>query len=218
MTRFWSSLHCLLVLWFWPILTTGTPSPTLAYDTQQWPSLGYDGTIIAVSRFDNGRAQAYDSAVALTIIRKIIQAARPSGFYDKFANFLAAEGGIQTLDASAIRFSQSSVNNVGEIADSMAANGWQGSPVTVVRMADGSLTTVDNTRVLAAGLTGTPVQATIFDAGASIDASQAIRFVGPNGGLPTTWGDAVLNRIGNQNSLFRTTYPSGSPVTGLSSW
>jgi hypothetical protein len=130
----------------------------------------------------------------------------------------AAEEGVQTLDASAIRFSQSSVNNVGEIADSMAANGWKGSPVTVVRMADGSLTTVDNTRVLAAGLTGTPVQATIFDAGASIDASQAIRFVGPNGGLPTTWGEAVLNRIGNQNSLYRATYPSGSPVTGLSSW
>ena len=141
-----------------------------------------------------------------------------AGYDNVSASLLAAEEGVQTLDASAIRFSQSSVNNVGEIADSMAANGWKGSPVTVVRMADGSLTTVDNTRVLAAGLTGTPVQATIFDAGASIDASQAIRFVGPNGGLPTTWGEAVLNRIGNQNSLYRATYPSGSPVTGLSSW
>ena len=134
------------------------------------------------------------------------------------AKFLAAEGGIQTLNASTIRFSQSSVNGVGQIVDSMAANGWQGGPVTVVQMADDGLTTVDNTRVLAASLTGTPVQATIVDAGTTIDASQAIRFVGPNGELPTTWGDAVLNRIGNQNNLFRTTYPSGSPFTGVSKW
>jgi hypothetical protein len=100
----------------------------------------------------------------------------------------------------------------------MAANGWQGDPISVVRMADQGLTTVDNTRLLAAGLTGTPVQATIFDADSEIDDSQAIRFIGPNGQLPSTWGQAVLNRIANQNNLYQSTYPSGSPVTGLGSW
>ena len=57
-----------------------------------------------------------------------------------------------------------------------------------------------------------------FGAAMVIDASQAIRFIGPDGSVPSTWGDAVLNRIANQNSLFRTTYPNGSPFTGLSSW
>jgi RHS repeat-associated protein len=119
------------------------------------------------------------------------------------------------LDASSIKFSQSSVNGASEIAASMAKNGWQGSPVTVVRMADGSLITVDNTRVLAAALTNTKVQASIVDASTAIEGNQAIRFVGQNGSQPATWGQAVQNRIQNQNSIFRNTYPNGSPITGV---
>ena len=46
----------------------------------------------------------------------------------------AAAEGVATLDASAIRFSQSSVNGVEEIANSMRASGWVGSPVDVVSM------------------------------------------------------------------------------------
>ncbi|GFN30052.1 hypothetical protein [Paenibacillus xylaniclasticus] len=41
----------------------------------------------------------------------------------------------------------------------MKANGWQGSPIDVVKMPDGKLTTVDNTRVLAARNAGINVEA-----------------------------------------------------------
>jgi hypothetical protein len=81
-----------------------------------------------------------------------------------------------------------------------------------------TLTTVDNTRLLAASLIGTPVQATIFNASAAIEESQAVRFIGANGELPSTWGEAVSNRIGNQNFLYRTANPTGSWATGLGSW
>ena len=70
-------------------------------------------------------------------------------------------------------------------------------------MPDGSLIAVDNTRLAAAKLTGTPVQATIhgFD-----EAFPAARDVGnryfsnlATGEPAGTWGDAVLNRIARQN-------------------
>ena len=72
---------------------------------------------------------------------------------------LAAKG--TALNPAAIRFSQSSVSGVEEIAASMRANGWQGVPIDVVRMSDGALTTFDNTRVLAASRAGIDVQAVV---------------------------------------------------------
>lgn len=35
-------------------------------------------------------------------------------------------------------------------------------------------------------------------------------------GVPKTWGDAVLLRIGKQNSGYRNTYPFGSNIIGWS--
>jgi RHS repeat-associated protein len=128
---------------------------------------------------------------------------------------LGAVGDYEILDASTIRFSQNSVNDVAPIVQSMSENGWVGDPIVVVRMADGGLTTVDNTRLLAASLTNTPVQATVVDGSAAIDASQAIRFVGQDGSLPSTWGEAVANRIANQTGGFGNVYPNGSPFTGV---
>ena len=40
------------------------------------------------------------------------------------------------------------------------------------------------------------------------------RFTTPKGGSPSTWGDAVLNRIGNQSQGFQSAWPSGSPIIG----
>jgi hypothetical protein len=40
-------------------------------------------------------------------------------------------------------------------------NGWKGDPIDVVRMADGELTSIGNTRVLAARYTDTPIQARV---------------------------------------------------------
>jgi RHS repeat-associated protein len=127
---------------------------------------------------------------------------------------LAAPRGIATLDAAAIRFSQSSVNGVGEIAKSMAANGWKGAPIDVVKLGD-NLVTLDNTRLLAAHLTGTPVQALIRSAGEALPASMAGRFVSRAGVEATTWGEAVMTRIGNQNATYQSLFPSGSWATGV---
>ena len=47
------------------------------------------------------------------------------------------------------------------LVESMQANGWEDTPIDVVWMPDGELTAVDNTRLMAAGLTGTPVLARV---------------------------------------------------------
>jgi hypothetical protein len=113
-----------------------------------------------------------------------------------------------------VRFSQSSVNGVDEIASSMGANGWVGDPIDVVRMPDGTLTTIDNTRLLAANEAGINVQANIHAFDDVLPSSFVDRFTTPKGGVPATWGDAVLNRIGGQNAPFRSSNPFGSWFTG----
>ncbi|MBF0548594.1 MAG: hypothetical protein HQM08_29460 [Candidatus Riflebacteria bacterium] len=96
----------------------------------------------------------------------------------------------------------------------MQADGWVGKPIDVVKFSDGSLVTIDNTRVLAAHRAGIPVRAVVHDASAPLPSNFIGRFTTPKGGTPKTWGEGVLNRIGSQNSLFRQTYPQGSPFTG----
>jgi len=119
-----------------------------------------------------------------------------------------------TLEAKAIRFSQSSVTGVSEIQTSMAKSGWKGAAVDVVKMSDGKLTTLDNTRVLAASRTETPVKANVHAYDKAIPASMAERFPNKKGALPSTYGQAVENRIQNQASGFRKQYPQGGNITG----
>jgi filamentous hemagglutinin len=131
-------------------------------------------------------------------------------FLPNIAASVAAEGTV-ALDANAIRFSQSNVrSSLPQLTESMKANGWSGAPIDVVRMPDGLLTAVDNTRLAAAKLTGTPVQAVMRDFGEAFPAARA----GGNlqGG---TWGEAVLNRIGGQKPGWQRLYPNGSPFTGV---
>ncbi|MCW1939827.1 ParB/RepB/Spo0J family partition protein [Bacillus anthracis] len=68
---------------------------------------------------------------------------------------------VKNVNPSEIRFSQTSVNGSEELIASMKANGWKGDPIDVVKMPDGKLTTIDNTRVAAAREVGIEVQATI---------------------------------------------------------
>jgi len=77
-------------------------------------------------------------------------------------------------------------------------------------MPDGGLTAVDNTRLAAASLTDTPVQAVIrgFD-----EVFPAARAGGSLQGA--TWGEAVLNRIANQKPGWLLQYPYGSSFTGV---
>ena len=126
----------------------------------------------------------------------------------------APASGLQHISPSEIRFSQTSVKGVKEIEDSMAAHGWVGEPIDVVRMHEGTLTSVDNTRLLAAKSTGTPVHANVHEYHDPIDEPRASTLASRKGVVPETWGEGVHNRIGRQNSAYRTRYPDGSPLTG----
>lgn len=67
----------------------------------------------------------------------------------------------QSMAPERIRFSQTSVNGSEQIVESMKKNGWQGDPIEFVRMDDGELTTLDNTRVVAARAAGIDVMANV---------------------------------------------------------
>jgi hypothetical protein len=130
---------------------------------------------------------------------------------------LASGGAVEgtaTIDANAIRFSQSSVKPLlSEYVEQMKAGGWFGEPIDVVRMPDGGLTSIDNTRLAAASITQTPVQANIWQFGDAFPASRGPQFFDN----AQTWGEAVLNRIGSpsQNPTWQALYPNGSPFTGI---
>ena len=123
---------------------------------------------------------------------------------------------VESMSPSAIRFSQRSVSGLDDIVKSMAANGWKGEAIDVVRMSDGGLTTVDNTRVLASHLAGIDAKVRIHEGTSKLPTEFIERFTTDRGGVPKTWEDAVVNRIGNQGSKFRNQYPMGSPITGIS--
>ena len=118
------------------------------------------------------------------------------------------------LEPASIMFSQRTVSGAEEIAASMRVNGWSGAPVDVVRMENGALVTLDNTRVFAASQTGTKVQAFVHEASDALPPSQIQRFT-TSGGAPSTWGQAAKLRIQNQGAGFSGTYPNGSPYTGV---
>jgi len=127
-----------------------------------------------------------------------------------------------SIDARAVQFSQSNVRQtLPQITQSMRANGWQGAPIDVVRMSDGTLIAVDNTRLAAAKLTGTPVQAKLrsFDeAFPVLRDPDNLYFTNPvTGGRAATWGEAVFNRMNRQNPIWIQQYPMGSPFTGVHS-
>ncbi|MBC1244678.1 hypothetical protein HB800_12100 [Listeria welshimeri] len=116
---------------------------------------------------------------------------------------------IENVNSSKIRFSQTSVNGSDKIIASMKANGWKGDPIDVVKMPDGSLTTLDNTRVAAAREAGIDVQATVRNYDDLLPPDMVARFTTPKG-VPKTWGEATDLRIGKQKASFRNNNPMGS--------
>jgi hypothetical protein len=118
----------------------------------------------------------------------------------------------QRVSAEEVRFTQNSVDaDAGEIAESMKASGWKGDPIDVVRMPDGKLTSVDNTRVAAARKAGIEVRANIHDYNEPLPNQQQIERFTTKKGVPKTWGNAVELRIGKQTGGFAKKYPMGSP-------
>ncbi|QWH98005.1 hypothetical protein EXW36_27990 (plasmid) [Bacillus mycoides] len=91
----------------------------------------------------------------------------------------------------------------------MKSNGWKGDPIDVVKMPDGNLTTIDNTRVAAAREVGIEVQATIRNYNDPLPANLIDRFTTKKG-VPKTWGEALDLRIQKQKASFRNNNPMGS--------
>ncbi len=113
-----------------------------------------------------------------------------------------------------LRFSQSSVNGAADLTHSMKTKGWAGDPVDVVRMSDGKLTTIDNTRILAASRAGVKVQARIHEGTSSLPKEFVERFTTKKG-VPSTWQEAINLRIGKQAFYgYRNGYPNGSVIIG----
>ncbi|MFP8968018.1 RHS repeat-associated core domain-containing protein [Pokkaliibacter sp. CJK22405] len=128
--------------------------------------------------------------------------------------------GLTELDPRFIRTTQTTTKQQGAtlraLTESMQKNGFQVEPdklIDIVRMPDGGLTSLDNTRIVAADLAGVKIQARVhnFDDLLPNDEQFISRFIGRKGEVPTNWGEAVKNRISNQSSLFRNPYPEGSP-------
>lgn len=116
----------------------------------------------------------------------------------------------ELIPAEEIRFSQTSVNGAGEIIESMKKNGWLGDAIDVVEMPDGKLTTIDNTRLIAAQIVGIKAKVVIHKFNEKLpDKGTKDRFTTKKG-CPETWGDAVKLRIGKQSSSYRKENPNGS--------
>lgn len=101
---------------------------------------------------------------------------------------------IKSINPSDIRFSQSSINDAVPIIESMKQNGWIGDPINVVRMPDGKLTSIDNTRLLAASEAGIDVQAVVRNFDDPLPKELIERFTTKKG-TPKTWGEALELRI-----------------------
>lgn len=127
--------------------------------------------------------------------------------------------GAANIAADEIRFSQNSVSynkvdratgqsfTYDELVTSMRTNGWKGDPVDVIKMPDGRLTSMDNTRINAAREAGIDVKANVhsFDELLPVDMVDQRRF-----GNAQTWGEAITGRINKQTGGFGENNPNGS--------
>ncbi len=126
---------------------------------------------------------------------------------------------IASLNASEVRLSQRTVSyskvdrltgetyTYDDLINGMRKNGWTGDPVDVVRMPDGKLTSMDNTRIAAAREAGIEVRATIrnHDQPLAAEIQQARGWE-----RYSTWGEALNARIQSQGTKFSTSNPYGA--------
>ncbi len=123
-----------------------------------------------------------------------------------------------SIDPHAIRFSQENIGKttrdgmpIPDLIENMRKHGWKGDPIDVVRMPDGSLTSLDNRRLFAAREAGINVEANIRGFGEILPADRAAKLTNRRTGIsPRTWGEAISIRIGNQPRGFGRQNPYGS--------
>ena len=98
----------------------------------------------------------------------------------------------------------------------MKTNGWQGEPINVVKMPDGSLTAIDNTRLFAARKAGIDAKVKIHDYYAAIPKELANNYYADGKPMANTWGEAIHTRISIQKDIyfqdriFAEKYPNGT--------
>ena len=81
----------------------------------------------------------------------------------------------------------------------MKKDGWNGDPVDIVIMPNGTATSMDNTRILAAREAGANVQAKVRDFNTPLTSAEKDRFTSGNK-VPNTWGEAIKLRVERQGS------------------
>lgn len=127
------------------------------------------------------------------------------------------------LDAEATRFTQNTVSftktdrltgekyTLDDMIESMRSEGWKGEPVDAVRMPDGGISSVDNTRVLAAREAQIPLEANVHEPAELLTSHELERFDPTQGDPVETWGDVALNRIqGQRPRVWSESNPFGS--------
>ncbi|SCW99140.1 MULTISPECIES: filamentous hemagglutinin N-terminal domain-containing protein [unclassified Pseudomonas] len=128
-------------------------------------------------------------------------------------------GNTATYAADDIRFSQNTVSfnktdrisgtnyTYDDLVQSMKTDGWKGDPVDVVKMPDGKLTSMDNTRIAAAREAGIAVNASVrgFD-----DPLTPVIQKARGWESFSTWGEAISSRINKQSGGFSSSNPYGS--------
>jgi filamentous hemagglutinin len=140
------------------------------------------------------------------------------------ANSVVRTGRDLWVDASEIRWSQESVSygksanayrikyNLDSVATQFETDAGAIPAIDVVRMPDGRLTALDNSRLTVRADQGGSIRTNIFAHDEIItDPKFASRFVS-EGVTPETYGQAALNRIAEQRPAFSSAYPYGSPV------
>ncbi|WP_124431037.1 hypothetical protein [Pseudomonas orientalis] len=99
------------------------------------------------------------------------------------------------------------ISGLTPISALLRTKGWKGDPVDVVKMPDGKLTSMDNTRIAAAREAGIDVKARVrgFDDPLTPAIQEARGWQNFN-----TWGEAIIGRINKQSGGFSTSNPHGS--------
>jgi filamentous hemagglutinin len=125
-----------------------------------------------------------------------------------------------SLDPTKLSFSQATVSyqkggkhyNYESMVKSMQKDGWNGDPVDIVIMPNGTATSMDNTRILAAREASVSIKAKVRDFNTLLTPAEKDRFKSGNK-IPRTWGEAIKIRIEKQGQFekgWEINFPYGS--------
>ncbi len=193
-------------------------------------SITRDAAITAIAK-STGKgwdevASQYDTAMQLQAIAIALvgmKGMQIESAVNKGSTAKPGNSSLSSFDANEIRFSQNTVSNnktdrgtgvkytYDDLVSSMRKDGWKGDPVDVVKMPDGNMTSMDNTRISAARDAGIRVEANVRSYDDKLTSSEIERFSDRKRDfIPQTWGEAITGRINKQSGGFGDKNPYGS--------